>query len=178
MLSVPHLLIIFLVALIVLGPEKLPQVARTVRKFMTDWESATGGLRDTFEEEMRNLERDIRDPRPSGHRSSSPDLLPALNPASTDTSEEAMEMEQETPDEFVSDPGNGEELASVDRDPFSSPDDEGEMRETPEEVPEQVEKLPEEDSGEIHDKLTAEGQSASESATPAGKPADDHTSAA
>lgn len=177
MLSVPHLLIIFLVALIVLGPEKLPQVARTVSKFMTDWQKATGGLRETFEEEMRNLEHDIRDTRPSGRRPSSPDSPPALNPTSTGMSEEAME--QETPDEFVSEPGDSEELASSARDPFPSAEHDAEMSESPEEeVPEEVEKLPEELSGEIHDKLTAEGQPAAESAAPAGKPADDHTSAA
>ena len=34
MLSIPHLIVIFVIALIVLGPEKLPQVARVLGKAM------------------------------------------------------------------------------------------------------------------------------------------------
>ena len=63
MLSVPHLVIIFLVALIVFGPEKLPELARTFGKAMTEFKRATGDLRAGFEEHMRELEREatIRD---------------------------------------------------------------------------------------------------------------------
>lgn len=58
MLSVPHLVIIFLVALIVFGPEKLPELARTFGKAMTEFRRATGDLRAGFEEHMRELERE------------------------------------------------------------------------------------------------------------------------
>lgn len=58
MLSVPHLIIIFLVALIVFGPEKLPELARTFGKAMTEFKRATGDLRAGFEEHMRELERE------------------------------------------------------------------------------------------------------------------------
>ena len=58
MLSVPHLVIIFLVALIVFGPEKLPELARTFGKAMTEFKRATGDLRSGFEEHMRELERE------------------------------------------------------------------------------------------------------------------------
>lgn len=58
MLSVPHLVIIFLVALIVFGPEKLPELARTFGKAMTEFKRATGDLRAGFEEHMRELERE------------------------------------------------------------------------------------------------------------------------
>ncbi len=58
MLSVPHLIIIFLVALIVFGPEKLPELARTFGKAMTEFKRATGDLRAGFEEHMRELEHE------------------------------------------------------------------------------------------------------------------------
>lgn len=58
MLSVPHLVIIFIVALIVFGPEKLPELARTFGKAMTEFKRATGDLRAGFEEHMRDLERE------------------------------------------------------------------------------------------------------------------------
>jgi sec-independent protein translocase protein TatB len=60
MLSVPHLVIIFLVALIVFGPEKLPELARNFGKVMAEFRRATGDLRAGFEEHMRELERETR----------------------------------------------------------------------------------------------------------------------
>lgn len=60
MLSVPHLIIIFLVALMVFGPEKLPELARNFGKIMGEFKRATGDLRAGFEEHMRELERETR----------------------------------------------------------------------------------------------------------------------
>lgn len=57
MLSIPHLLIIFLVALIVLGPDKLPQVARMLGKTMAEFRRVTSDFRTTIEGEVRELER-------------------------------------------------------------------------------------------------------------------------
>jgi sec-independent protein translocase protein TatB len=58
MLSVPHLIIIFLVALIVFGPEKLPELARRLGKATAEFRRATESLRAGFEDHMRELERD------------------------------------------------------------------------------------------------------------------------
>ena len=58
MLSIPHLIIIFIVALVVFGPEKLPELARTLGKVMAEFRRATGDLRSTFEDHMRDLERE------------------------------------------------------------------------------------------------------------------------
>ena len=58
MFSVPHLIIIFAVALMVFGPEKLPELARTLGKIMGEFRRATGDLRSTFEGHMRDLERE------------------------------------------------------------------------------------------------------------------------
>lgn len=60
MLSIPHLVIIFLIALIVLGPEKLPQVARVLGKAMADFRRITGDFRMQIEDEMREMERHTR----------------------------------------------------------------------------------------------------------------------
>ena len=69
MFSVPHLIIIFAVALMVFGPEKLPELARTLGKVMGEFRRATGDLRSTFEGHMRELEREaelrrVRDAQP------------------------------------------------------------------------------------------------------------------
>ena len=58
MLSIPHLIIIFVVALVVFGPEKLPEFARNLGKVMAEFRRATGDLRSTFEGHMRDLERE------------------------------------------------------------------------------------------------------------------------
>jgi|HubBroStandDraft_6_1064221.scaffolds.fasta_scaffold12757_4 sec-independent protein translocase protein TatA len=60
MLSIPHLIIIFLVALVVFGPQKLPELARTLGRVMAEFRKATGDLRSTFDEHMRELEREAQ----------------------------------------------------------------------------------------------------------------------
>lgn len=58
MFSIAHLVIIFVVALVVFGPEKLPDLARNLGKVMGEFRRATGDLRSTFEGHMRDLERE------------------------------------------------------------------------------------------------------------------------
>lgn len=58
MFSIPHLIIVFVVALVVFGPEKLPELARNVGKLMGEFRKATGDLRSTFEGHLRDLERE------------------------------------------------------------------------------------------------------------------------
>ncbi len=61
MLSLPHLVVIFLVALVVFGPQKLPELARTLGRLMADFRKASGDFRTALEEEMRDLERQARE---------------------------------------------------------------------------------------------------------------------
>ena len=71
MLSIPHLIIIFVVALVVFGPEKLPELARNLGKVMAEFRRATGDLRSTFEGHMRDLERETDTRRIGGSTSGS-----------------------------------------------------------------------------------------------------------
>jgi sec-independent protein translocase protein TatB len=66
MLSIPHLIIIFVVALVVFGPEKLPELARNLGKVMAEFRKATGDLRSTFEGHMKDLEREADQRRIGG----------------------------------------------------------------------------------------------------------------
>src|SRR5487761_86766 len=77
MLSMPHLVIIFLVALIVFGPEKLPELARTFGKVMAEFKRATGDLRAGFDEHMRELERETRIAEGIKQQAQSPSRPPA-----------------------------------------------------------------------------------------------------
>lgn len=61
MLSVPHLIILFIVVLVVFGPHKLPELARGLGKLMAEFRKASTDFRYAFEEEMRNIERQARE---------------------------------------------------------------------------------------------------------------------
>lgn len=57
-LGVQEMVIIFLVALVLFGPKKLPELGRTIGKALTEFRRASSDLRSTFEREMQNLERE------------------------------------------------------------------------------------------------------------------------
>jgi TatA/E family protein of Tat protein translocase len=78
MLSIPHLIIIFVVALVVFGPEKLPELARTLGKVMGEFRRATGDLRSTFEDHMRDLEREADQRRIGGGPKAAPPTTSAV----------------------------------------------------------------------------------------------------
>ncbi len=52
-LGVPELILIFIVALIVFGPKRLPEIGRTLGKAMGEFKKATDDLKSTVEREMR-----------------------------------------------------------------------------------------------------------------------------
>jgi sec-independent protein translocase protein TatB len=58
MLSFQHVIIIFVVALVVFGPQKLPELARTLGKLTNEFRKATSEIRSSFEDQMRDLERE------------------------------------------------------------------------------------------------------------------------
>src|SRR5713226_7962713 len=61
MLSVPHMIVVFIVVLVVFGPHKLPELARGLGKLMAEFRKASTDFKLAFEEEMRNVERQARE---------------------------------------------------------------------------------------------------------------------
>jgi len=57
MFSIQHMIIIFIVVLVVFGPQKLPELARGLGKLMAEFRKASGDFKNAFEQEMRDLER-------------------------------------------------------------------------------------------------------------------------
>ena len=57
MLSVPHMIVVFIVVLVVFGPQKLPELARGLGKLMAEFRKASTDFKSAFEEEMREMER-------------------------------------------------------------------------------------------------------------------------
>lgn len=96
-IGMPELLVILSVALIVLGPKRLPDVARALGKAMAEFRKATSGITDELENARAMLEEEARKASASAtaHRikaaagiepKSSPGASPdAENPPSTRT---------------------------------------------------------------------------------------------
>ena len=59
-LGVPEMAVIFILALVLFGPKKLPELGRTIGKAMTEFRRASNDLKATFEREMHTLERETQ----------------------------------------------------------------------------------------------------------------------
>lgn len=76
-IGMPELILILALALIVLGPKKLPEIARALGKGLSEFRRATDELKD----ELRRVEEDPEEPSPQ--TTSKDDPLLASNPASS-----------------------------------------------------------------------------------------------
>ena len=52
-IGMPELIIIFVIALIIFGPRKLPELGRSLGKSIGEFKRASNDLRNTLEEEIR-----------------------------------------------------------------------------------------------------------------------------
>src|ERR1700741_2020547 len=60
MLSFPHLVVLFVIALVIFGPQKLPELARMLGKATAEFRKMTNDFRYALEAEVRELERQPR----------------------------------------------------------------------------------------------------------------------
>ena len=59
-LGFPELIVIFVVALVVFGPKKLPDLGRSLGKGLAEFKRASNELKRTWEEEVRSEEEEFR----------------------------------------------------------------------------------------------------------------------
>lgn len=59
-LGTQEMLFIFILALLLFGPKKLPEIGRTVGKALTEFRRASSDLKATFDREMRTLEAETK----------------------------------------------------------------------------------------------------------------------
>ena len=57
----PELIIIFVIALIIFGPRKLPELGRSLGKSLAEFKRASNELRSTLEEEIRVEDQKTRE---------------------------------------------------------------------------------------------------------------------
>jgi len=56
-LGFPELIVIFVIALIIFGPRKLPELGKSLGKSIAEFKRASNELRNTLDEEIRQEER-------------------------------------------------------------------------------------------------------------------------
>jgi len=62
-IGMPELIVIMVIALIVIGPKKLPDLARALGKGMAEFRKATQEIKESLDmdEDIRNVEKDLTD---------------------------------------------------------------------------------------------------------------------
>jgi sec-independent protein translocase protein TatA len=98
-LGVPELILIFIVALIVFGPKRLPEIGRTLGKALGEFKKATDDLKNTVEreiriEELRQISPSVITPVESVSRT---EPQTALRPVENVTAAPAIEAVPDTP---------------------------------------------------------------------------------
>ena len=79
-IGMPELIIIFVIALIIFGPRKLPELGRSLGKSLAEFKRASNELKSTLEEEIR-----LEDQRTSFEASKAANTAPAAAPTTTTT---------------------------------------------------------------------------------------------
>jgi TatA/E family protein of Tat protein translocase len=77
-IGMPELILILALALIVLGPKKLPELARALGKGMAEFRRATDELKD----ELRQMEHEIEETSPGATSKDDPFLEKSSDPTS------------------------------------------------------------------------------------------------
>lgn len=85
----PELLVIFVIALIVFGPRKLPEIGKALGKSLAEFKRASNELKNTLEEEIRVEERRTTEP---------PRALPPINEGPRPVNDAPLHaIDQDTP---------------------------------------------------------------------------------
>jgi sec-independent protein translocase protein TatA len=86
-IGMPELLLILGLALIVLGPKKLPELAKALGKGMAEFRRAT----DELKQEFRQMENDVEDSNQIAAAQDEPPLENPAEPAIADSTSSAPE---------------------------------------------------------------------------------------
>jgi TatA/E family protein of Tat protein translocase len=79
-IGMPELIIIFVIALIIFGPRKLPELGRSLGKSLAEFKRASNELKSTLEEEIR-----LEEQRTTFEASKAANTAPAGTTATTTT---------------------------------------------------------------------------------------------
>jgi len=97
-LGMPEMIFIFLLALVVVGPKRLPGLARQLGKYMAEFKRASNEFKNQLETEMMNIELEERAKKQEEaprilppEKRAEPSILPATGVVSRGNSEDISE---------------------------------------------------------------------------------------
>ena len=80
-IGAPELIVIFIVALLIFGPRKLPELGRALGRGISEFRKATTDLKSTLEREIAEGETGLGPPPVAGLSSKAPAPVPDPPPA-------------------------------------------------------------------------------------------------
>jgi Tat protein translocase TatB subunit len=95
-IGVPELLVILVVALLVLGPQRLPEVAKALGKALAEFRRATSDLSEELGNAQVMLEEEVRQAERKA-RAAQPQATPPATIASTPQEKQEKQEKKETP---------------------------------------------------------------------------------
>jgi len=103
-LGMPELIFIFVLALLIFGPKKLPELGKTIGKGLAEFKRASNDLKSSLEEEISSVQTTAKDAfgEPAklleGVLESKPEAVPEVKPESVPVKEIPTATEGSTPD--------------------------------------------------------------------------------
>ncbi|GBE02148.1 sec-independent protein translocase protein TatAd [bacterium BMS3Bbin06] len=101
-LGIQELIVIFVVALIIVGPQKLPELARSLGKGMAELKKTLQGVKEQIDSEMEEIEtpikdglHDVADQSPFSEKNSNADITAGSEDADAGISEKVDKAEPE-----------------------------------------------------------------------------------
>ncbi len=88
-IGMPELIVIFVIALIIFGPRKLPELGKSLGRSISEFKRASNELRNTLEEEIRIDEQRQRTAPATPAPEPTPEPAPATSSGPTESSPES-----------------------------------------------------------------------------------------
>jgi len=60
-IGMPELILIFVIALIVFGPKKLPEIGKSLGRGLSEFKKASEDLKDSIQKEIESVKTDAKD---------------------------------------------------------------------------------------------------------------------
>jgi len=98
-LGLQEIIIIFVIALIVFGPKKLPELGKSLGKGLREFKRATEDLKSNWDDHMRDIEEPLKDARKDIEetgRELKEDFHPTPEPSNNGLSPESKETAKES----------------------------------------------------------------------------------
>ena len=66
-LGFPEIIMIFIIALLVFGPKKLPELGKSLGKGLREFKKATDELKSNWDEQLKDVEKSVNEVRDTVH---------------------------------------------------------------------------------------------------------------